>query len=399
MPNVSDSARRSLIICVDWFDPGVRAGGPIRSCVNLITMLGSDYRATVITSNQDLGAPAPYSGIPENSWIAWKGTAAVRYCSGSIQRLWAFVWTLRKRPRSTVYLNSMFSVEGTLFPLLWMWISRSQAQCVLAPRGMLKPSAIKAKSWKKRPLIFLMRITRLCRRVRFHATSHDEVGEIRQAFGDVEVHNVPNVPCQPVATLLPHQKQPGRMKACFVGRIHPIKNPLWLIEQLQYVQGEVQLIMIGPIEDESCYAQCLTAVKQLPPLIDVKFIGPKSHNEIRHLLIQADVFLLPTEGENFGHAIFEALAVGVPVIISDRTLWRNLQNQNAGWDLTIDSPEPFRAALSEMAAMDQFQHEKLRNGGLCIAKNFVKKACFDENYKHLFMHSDEIRTGTKNPLS
>ena len=39
---------------------------------------------------------------------------------------------------------------------------------------------------------------------------------------------------------------------------------------------------------------------------------------------RSDLFLLPTGGENFGHAIFEALACGVPALISDQTPWRGL---------------------------------------------------------------------------
>jgi glycosyltransferase involved in cell wall biosynthesis len=71
-----------------------------------------------------------------------------------------------------------------------------------------------------------------------------------------------------------------------------------------------------------------------------------------------DLFLLPSQGESFGHVILEALLAGCPVLISDRTPWRGLQEKGIGWDLPLDPEDGFRAALQQCLAMDADEHRR-----------------------------------------
>jgi glycosyltransferase involved in cell wall biosynthesis len=76
-------------------------------------------------------------------------------------------------------------------------------------------------------------------------------------------------------------------------------------------------------------------------------------------LASAHALLLPSEGENFGHAIVEAFANGRPVLISKNTPWKNLAAQRAGWDVShTDLP----LALAELAAMDQARYDEWCGG-------------------------------------
>ena len=68
---------------------------------------------------------------------------------------------------------------------------------------------------------------------------------------------------------------------------------------------------------------------------------------IREAVVSSDLLFLPTAGENFGHAIQEALAAGCPVLISDRTRWRDLAPKGVGWDLPLSAPDRFVAVLRE----------------------------------------------------
>jgi glycosyltransferase involved in cell wall biosynthesis len=56
---------------------------------------------------------------------------------------------------------------------------------------------------------------------------------------------------------------------------------------------------------------------------------------------------LPTFGENFGHSIYEALAHGLPVMISDKTPWQNLEEKVAGWVFDLNEKMDFESALEE----------------------------------------------------
>jgi glycosyltransferase involved in cell wall biosynthesis len=81
-----------------------------------------------------------------------------------------------------------------------------------------------------------------------------------------------------------------------------------------------------------------------------------SHEKVAGLFSTNHLFYFPTLGENYGHVICEALAAGCPALISDRTPWRGLERAGAGWDLPLESPERFRAAIQRAVDMT---HEEL----------------------------------------
>jgi hypothetical protein len=62
-----------LLIFTDWFTPGYKAGGPVRSLLNLTRGLQEEVDIYVFTSNKDLGAKEPYLDIPANEWVTFEG--------------------------------------------------------------------------------------------------------------------------------------------------------------------------------------------------------------------------------------------------------------------------------------------------------------------------------------
>ena len=59
---------KTIFLFADWYEPGYRAGGPIRSCVNFVRSMEGDYRIFVFTSDRDLGAAGPYPDIATDCW-------------------------------------------------------------------------------------------------------------------------------------------------------------------------------------------------------------------------------------------------------------------------------------------------------------------------------------------
>lgn len=66
----------------------------------------------------------------------------------------------------------------------------------------------------------------------------------------------------------------------------------------------------------------LTAYRS--PLTDLVFMGPVYGERKALLLSQADLFVLPTRSDNFGIAVAEALASGVPVVCTKGAPWEEL---------------------------------------------------------------------------
>ncbi|HEY6538907.1 MAG TPA: glycosyltransferase, partial [Candidatus Dormibacteraeota bacterium] len=83
-----------------------------------------------------------------------------------------------------------------------------------------------------------------------------------------------------------------------------------------------------------------------PASSGVAYAGRVAPEEVGRVLAQSDVLLSPTRYEPFGMAVFEALALGLPVIGSPAIAW---QVGPAGEIVADEDPEQYRAALARLA--------------------------------------------------
>jgi glycosyltransferase involved in cell wall biosynthesis len=102
------------------------------------------------------------------------------------------------------------------------------------------------------------------------------------------------------------------------------------------------------------------------------------------VLQRSHIFALPTTGENFGHAIFEALAAGRPVLISDQTPWRHLRQAEAGWDIPLNASAEFRNAILAALDWDQNIFDHWSKSAWNFAKNNVDSIGLMNTYEQLF---------------
>ena len=130
-----------------------------------------------------------------------------------------------------------------------------------------------------------------------------------------------------------------------------MKNLEGALELLAGVHGAVEFHIYGPLEDAAYWERCQRRIEQLPANIKVHLHGMVPHEEVVPTMAKHDLFFLPTLGENYGHVIIESLAAGCPVLISDQTPWRNLEVAGVGWDIPLDQPERFTAALQRCVDM------------------------------------------------
>lgn len=382
-------SKRLLIAC-DWFAPGYRAGGPITSCVNLNRLLRGSCIQAIVTGSKDLGDTCNYSRVNINCWNDFSNDTNVLYASNRLHLQGAFIFAAREFQPQSVYLNSMFSWKTCLFPVLFQR-GLGDARIVLAPRGMLKPSALQHRSFRKKLWLRTMRMLGLDRRIIFHATSPAEQAEIKTIFGkQAKTVVLPNVPRTPVAELPFVEKKSNHLRLAFVGRWHPIKNLLLVLQVLKKQIFDCQFEIIGPQEDGEYSAKCQAAIHELPANIQVKIHGALPTESAMQVVNQCHAMILPTEGENFGHAIFEAFGAGVPVIISDQTQWRNLTEQMAGWDLPLQQPEQFAKALQIAAGWNQDQWQAYRSGAHQLATHFFAEHDFCNRYLKLFFSDDPL---------
>ena len=63
------NSKKKLLILIEWFVPGYKAGGPIQSCVNICKALQQEYELFVLTTDTDHGETKAYAGIISNEWV------------------------------------------------------------------------------------------------------------------------------------------------------------------------------------------------------------------------------------------------------------------------------------------------------------------------------------------
>ena len=108
---------------------------------------------------------------------------------------------------------------------------------------------------------------------------------------------------------------------------------------LKGVQGDITFNIVGPFEDPKYVQTCRKVCEDLAPNINVCFHGEVDHVRVHEILSSNHLFFLPTRGENFGHVILEALLAGCPILLSDQTPWKGLENFGIGWDIPLNHPE------------------------------------------------------------
>lgn len=378
--------KRKILMLADWYEPGYKAGGPIRSCVNFAQNMKKDFEIYVFTSDRDLGSQSPYEGIQADAWISTEPSIHLFYSSPDRRDLRAIKAQIRFVAPDVVYLNSMFSVYFTLLPL---WILRSMGTgrpaIVLSPRGMLRESALRFKALKKKIFLAALRLFGLPSMIHFHATDQDERRDIHRHLGrDVRVTLISNFPAVPVEDTFPIEKVSGNLSMIFIGRIHPIKNLDYLLRALSAIDWPIRLSIVGSLEDKGYWEKCRRLISELPPAMDVNYLGEIPHDEISPLVKKHHIFVLPTKGENFGHAIFEALASNRPVLISDQTPWRCLPESKAGWDVSLAAPVGFENAILAAVAWSQAEFNDWSRGAFNLAYMHCENSDALDKYRTLF---------------
>jgi glycosyltransferase involved in cell wall biosynthesis len=111
--------------------------------------------------------------------------------------------------------------------------------------------------------------------------------------------------------------------------------PAWTAVAADFRDWE--LVIAGPLHGE--YADTIQGLARTLQSPRIKFVGQMLGDAKRELLAGASLFVLPTYSENFGMAVAEALAHGVPVITTTATPWTGISERNCGWCITPNESE------------------------------------------------------------
>jgi glycosyltransferase involved in cell wall biosynthesis len=388
--NVSDERPRILTFA-DYYLPGYKAGGPVRSIANLIEAIGDEFHFLVVTRDRDLADAVAYEGVVVGAWQPY-GKGHVWYLAPG-QRTPRYVRALIHRtPHQVLYVNSLFSPVFTIQILLLRRLGLlPPAPVVLSPKGEASPGALAVKALKKRLYLTIAKGIGLYDRVIWQASSPYEADDIRAQFGPRaeargNIHVAPDLPSRsPSRAARPDsRKVAGTLRLVFLSRISPKKNLAGALEILRDARGDVRFDIYGPLEDQAYWAECERQIRRLPGNVQARYRGALRPEQVPATLSRYDLFFLLTHSENYGHVILEALAAGCPVLISDQTPWRHLEERGVGWDVALGARDRVRSIIERCVAMASAEHHALSLAAAAFAASHTDDSRVVEYSRQLF---------------
>jgi glycosyltransferase involved in cell wall biosynthesis len=222
---------------------------------------------------------------------------------------------------------------------------------------MLDPWSLAQKRWKKRLALALGFRKMLDRAAMFHVLNEDEGHLMRPLRLRPPVTVLPNgVSVDPRRIPLAgsfrarHPEVGDSPYVLFLSRLHPKKGLDYLIgafAEIARKDSRVRLVIAGP--DGGALGSTQRAVRAAGLIERTHFVGPLYDTDKWAALVDATCFCLPSRQEGFSVAILEALACGLPVIISENCHFPEVAAAGAGLVVPLDAGK-VAAALAAVLA-------------------------------------------------
>lgn len=269
-------------------------------------------------------------------------------------------------PAMATYLQQQVASYDLLhLHSLWLypnWVaSRAAVQAgvpyLVRPAGSLEPWCMQESGWLKRTYLRLIERRVLDQAAKIHAVSRQEAQNIEPYGFQTSVLEVPNgielddfrSTGDPAAGRARWEIPAEARVILFLSRIHPKKNLGFLgrvFRALLEADENYFLVVAGP--DSNTYAQEMKRYyAELGIAERCRFTGEVKGAEKSRVYQLADLFVLPTHSENFGVVVLEALAAGLPAVVSTNAPWAELEAYQAGRWLDLEE-EAFVQAIQEI---------------------------------------------------
>jgi glycosyltransferase involved in cell wall biosynthesis len=240
---------------------------------------------------------------------------------------------------------------------LWLpmnhWVARESKRRgiprIVSPRGMLEPWALNQKKWKKRSAWWIYQRRDLHSAAMLHATAESEFRQFKRLGLPCAVATIPNgveMPEHRGRLSVVDCRHGEQRTALFLSRIHSKKGLPLLVDAWARVKpAGWRMVVAGP--DENYHRTEVEALVKSAGLSgEWDFCGALEGEEKRGMYEKADLFILPTYSENFGIAVAEAMAHGLPVITTHGAPWKLLEEEQCGWWVSV-SVDGIAAALDD----------------------------------------------------
>ncbi|MGE0090529.1 MAG: glycosyltransferase [Bacteroidales bacterium] len=364
---IKDKAQQ-IILLTGPFLPGKKFGGPLKSILNLIDALGSDFEFKIVTCDRDLGSKKPYADVEIGKWNYVKNNYV--FYLPKIGYFISLYKILKYEKYELIYCSSFWSKTTVIIQML-KYLGIVKTNVIVAPRGEFEPAALEIKAFKKKLFLFLYKLFLMQSNIVFTCTSEHDKKNIEKSLGkNIEIHIAGNIPDQKKIEFSERVKSKNILRIATVSRICRIKNIKYsidIIDRISEKNKDFEKIIFhiyGHIEDRDYYEECKLSSENIikrDSRIEILFKGSIEYNEVLKILSNYHIFLFPSKSENYGHVIHEAILAGCPVVISDTTPWRGLEEKGIGYDIALNNTEKFQKIISYFIDMDNDKYSEHKN--------------------------------------
>ena len=343
------------------FYPAVFYGGPISSTWDLSKKLGEQGVEIYVSTTNANGktrllnvATKKHTNISKNVWIRYYHEQFINLFSLSfIFNIWKDV-----KKSDIVYIQYLFHYTVP-FALLFSWFFDKDV--VLCPRGSLAKWGMEYKRKNLKKIWLFLFIYPFKKYIKWQASSYIERDDILQYFPSGKVVIVTDgiefSAFQTSTTISKEallEKYTGKQfeqisdVVFSMGRLHKIKGFDILIDAFNLYLKEspnAKLIIAGA--DDGMQNELEIKINNLNLTDAVFLIGMVNKQQKIELLSSSSAFALASAFESFGIVVAEALACGLPVVVSNKTPWKDIEVNNCGI-LAENQKDDFCRALKQL---------------------------------------------------
>jgi glycosyltransferase involved in cell wall biosynthesis len=376
------SLRDMRILCITpYYKPAYVYGGPTRSNSELceaLVKLGAEV--TVLTTNANgkktLDVPQGVPIIVDGVEVYYYPTLPIFPHSFFYSPALARACYQKAVQYDVAFLDTIFS--HAMGPGVAA-CKQANVPYIITLRSALLPWGLRHKKLKKDLYLFLVGDTYFNHAAALHCTAPIEALALQKlglrppsfvvpnGIDTDQYNNLPPRGAMRQVLNIPEQAN----VLLFLGRLHVKKRPDIAIEALassQSLPGETHLILAGPdemqlipkLQDKAGVLGCLNRLH---------ITGMLRGEDILSVLADSDLFLMPSEpeSENFGMSALEAMAAGVPILVSEDVPVGQWAEEAGAGRLAPCKTESFSAlTCSLLAGPNELKEMGLR--GQCLAR-------------------------------
>lgn len=257
-----------------------------------------------------------------------------------------------------------------------------QKPYIISPRGTLYPQALALHKWKKKLAMFAMLKDSLQYADCIHATCVEE----RDYYWELGFKNpvaiLPNA--FDISKVKGMDTEKDKFRVGYLGRLHPRKH----VERIIYAFAErreqlkdSELIIIG--SDIPEYEDFLKSEVSRLKLNNVKFTGFLSGDDKDKAIRSLSVMVLPSDFENFGNVVTDALARSVPVICSKGAPWKVLETNHCGWWID-NNQESINATILKAKEKTMEELKEMGRNGRRLVEDKLSYKVLGKKIKQLY---------------